>query len=309
MGSLGAWVVFFAVALVYLALQSVNRVLAGIALPFLVATTAKFFVTANNFVFRVCVTKPMQRGTGKTVTGDQLRLADRVIYYVHGYAEACSLVSLLAGEALEPSSTWIISVVQSFVMNLVARSYVFAMLTPYVPSRLRRVLRPGCSTHLRNQHRFTGSYPRFVAVLALLCARLAAFGTEKHPLFNNTCVAVVVAVFVFEVLQDVITYRTANLDFTKRYNWDDLPMLSTNQLCARDKNGVNPTRAGLYFHGVRPHYECVTWAGNVPLSLFGWTLITLILGTGFVVGVCETPMEPGFGQLLDGLVWSTPLKC
>ena len=81
------------------------------------------------------------------------------------------------------------------------------------------------------------------------------------------------------------------------------------QLFARDSRvGLNTSICSLGLHGVRISGPVIPLFGVVCTTIFTAFLLELLLGAGFIYGVCGNvvPMEDLW---IQGMVWTSPLSC
>jgi len=232
------------------------------------------------------------------------------IQIVHSYKESTVLISLLAGEAVTPGYTWIFSLLLGFGLHTIVRAGILTVLLgAFCPSWIRKRARPDCFSEFQNQVRFTSGYPRFVPVIGVAAARLISFGGSKPILFNDMCIAVFMTTLCLEVLGDLLAWKVRWPRWGHYYDFEGLDMFDMGHLFAADSEGVHVEHVALGFQGMRSHDGWFAALVMAPASYFSFTLITLLLGAGFVHGVCPDPLPPGLHQLLDGFIWQSPLRC
>mmetsp|Transcript_134614 Transcript_134614/g.429922 ORF Transcript_134614/g.429922 Transcript_134614/m.429922 type:complete len:705 (+) Transcript_134614:215-2329(+) len=311
LASLGAWILMYGVALCYLFLSAHSKLAASCALPIVATLCEHALVKCNGFMYMQLVCRPRNARSGRaTMNGDQRRVLDVGIQLAHAYKESTMLISLLGGEAATPDYTWIIALLQSFVINVIVRGRITTLLRgAFCPMWTRRFLTPTCFSELHTQVRFTSGYPRFVPVVGVAMARLLAFRGSKPMLFNQSCIALVCAALLFEALEDVLVWNVRWPSWGHYYDFERLDMFDIRHLFAFDCEGIHFEHVALGFHGMRSHDAWQTAAIMAPASYFSFTLITLLLGAGYVHGVCPDPFPSGVRQLVDGLIWQSPLRC
>uniref|UniRef100_A0A7S2FDJ7 Uncharacterized protein n=1 Tax=Alexandrium andersonii TaxID=327968 RepID=A0A7S2FDJ7_9DINO len=80
------------------------------------------------------------------------------------------------------------------------------------------------------------------------------------------------------------------------------------QVMGFDSNGIQPNIPAIGFSGIRfVQFRKIAFIMG-PSSLFGYTLLSLLLGAGFLHGACGSPIKEE-DRLIDGLIWWSPLRC
>ncbi len=84
--------------------------------------------------------------------------------------------------------------------------------------------------------------------------------------------------------------------------------LHPHQMLAVDKDGVRVASVPLSLHGMRL-MKFTDLAGTTAASCyFSEAMLTLLVGVGFVHGVCKEYL-PAELIFQDGLVWESPFRC
>jgi len=314
LGSFGSWIIMYLIALSYVQLSRKSAFGAALALPFMTSGCELVVATLNKAVYEKFVYRPRARSGSKAeVRGDQKSHMISVMMFTHSYAESTRLISFLADVALNPSYTWIAAYTLCFVLNIFQRTGYIVAMAMHVAPGTKKVVKLGASKVLHMEAKFSCGYPRFVAPIALIVSRLLVWGTSAPPLFNGQALGVVIFASVLEVVEDVIVQKELVLGMHPwkpkvKHLFDQMAALSPGQLCAVDSQGVHIERTSLAFHGMG-FLKTADVAGTMaPATYFSYTLLTLLLGAGFVHRVCPDPISSDLA-VIDGLCWQSPLRC
>lgn len=317
-GTFGTWAVLYAVALAFIAISKQSDFLASLMLPMLTSAVELCTVSGTVQLYSWLVFDPRIRaagreGNGPTMLGDQRELLVMPISFTHAYAEGTRLVSIITSTVTHPSWRWVAQLLACFLSNVVMRSTLGTeILMRALPSWCQCIFAPDAGTVLHNEAKLCFGYPRFISLLALAVANLILRGWAHWPLFNMHATLLVPCAILLELLEDaIVTSRLAlSLGWRQRMVpfYRDKNPLGISQIMGFDKGMKKSTGPAINFSGmrfVRFRLVVVAVAGS---SFFPYCLLTLLLGAGFLHGLCPEPIGEGH-RLLDGLVWITPLRC
>eukprot|EP00928_Gymnodinium_smaydae_P005811 TRINITY_DN11998_c1_g2_i1.p1 TRINITY_DN11998_c1_g2~~TRINITY_DN11998_c1_g2_i1.p1 ORF type:complete len:699 (+),score=33.52 TRINITY_DN11998_c1_g2_i1:98-2194(+) len=316
-GCFGNWMVFYAVGLLYVYISIMHEGLASICLPALVGVIELLTVAGTSCVYNHLVYKPrvLTRSSKGSVVGDQKLRFIVPICLTHAYAECARILCVFAVTVKNPHNPWILSLVSSLLWNVCARLYGSTFLASLIlPRRYCWIFAPDAGTVLHNEARLCFGYLRYVVLAVLAVSSILMNGFEVWPLFNASATLMVGVAFCVEIFEDFIVLYVSN--WASRRSWRSTlapfysaqDALSPLQVMSVNQKGVQMQHRSLAFEGMRniDFYAVVLCV--CPPVLFSYTLLTLLLGAGYIHGVCSTPM-PEDCRLLDGLVWSFPLRC
>mmetsp|Transcript_125944 Transcript_125944/g.305997 ORF Transcript_125944/g.305997 Transcript_125944/m.305997 type:complete len:680 (-) Transcript_125944:184-2223(-) len=317
-GTFGTWVVLYCVALFYIAALKWNKFLASLALPMLTSAVELGTVIGTMQLYNTLVYLPRVKvsETGEkspVMLGDQRELVILPISITHAYAEATRLVSLLVSTVTEPNWFWVAQLLGCFFFNISLRSTLLTeFLTRAMPAKWWCLLAPDSGTILHNEAKLCFGYPRFISLATLAIANLILSHGSCWPLFNMHATLLVVSAGVLEMLEDVVvTGRLASAMTWRRrmanfYRGEE--PFGNSQIMGYDRDGVQWNSPAIGFSGMRFVRSRVVVVAMAASSFFPYTLLTLLLGAGFVHRACESPISEE-NRLLDGLVWLSPLRC
>eukprot|EP00928_Gymnodinium_smaydae_P080277 TRINITY_DN64004_c0_g1_i1.p1 TRINITY_DN64004_c0_g1~~TRINITY_DN64004_c0_g1_i1.p1 ORF type:complete len:754 (+),score=47.84 TRINITY_DN64004_c0_g1_i1:79-2340(+) len=314
-GSLGSWIVLYSIALFYLFLSRYASVVAAILLPLMTTACEQLFASINQLVYnKVIFRVARSEGGRKQVMGYQRRHLVTVMMFTHAFAESTRLVSLIADEVREPGYAWITSLIMGLVIEVVIRTGnldYFKVI--WCPKRMRKYVKLSASKVLHNDCKFSMGYPRFVSTFAFLFAELLVFGPSGRRIFTNGVIVIVIVSLAVEVVTDAIVTKNLLLPLHPWRShvvdvYKPLSVVDPRQLFATDSNGLHIDRPSLGFHGMTSPTAAATISIMGPACYFSYCLYMLLLGAGFVHGVCDHVL-PDSLKLIDGLVWQTPLTC
>eukprot|EP00930_Biecheleria_cincta_P015166 TRINITY_DN12749_c0_g2_i1.p1 TRINITY_DN12749_c0_g2~~TRINITY_DN12749_c0_g2_i1.p1 ORF type:complete len:693 (+),score=71.85 TRINITY_DN12749_c0_g2_i1:49-2127(+) len=313
-GAFGNWMLMYAVALLYVSIASDAPILASILLPSATSLVEVGTVCLSTAAYRFLVQGPRFRNesANATVHGDQKLRFVVPLCLTRAYAEGARLMSIIAVVVTDPAAQWWWPILMSFAFNIAVRSFLaLYLVTSVLPRHWQWVVAPDAGTILHQEVRVMFGYPRFIVLFAYAASCLSLKGFHAWPFFSPQAGMAVVLAFAMEVLEDIIVIRQwlpsnhwrGNLrGFYRKYH-----PLSTVQTMSVDRDGVNEG-ISLGFTGMRRLHFAEAMLTVLPPALFAYTLLTLLLGAGYVHGVCDRPL-PAQCRLRDGLVWDAPLRC
>eukprot|EP00928_Gymnodinium_smaydae_P005810 TRINITY_DN11998_c1_g1_i1.p1 TRINITY_DN11998_c1_g1~~TRINITY_DN11998_c1_g1_i1.p1 ORF type:complete len:700 (+),score=49.39 TRINITY_DN11998_c1_g1_i1:109-2208(+) len=316
-GCFGNWMVFYAVGLLYVYISKTNESIASICLPAVVGLIELGTVAGTSFVYNHLVYRPrvLTRSVKGSVVGDQKLRLIVPICLTHAYAECARILCVFAVTVKNPHNPWILSLVSSLLWNVGARLYGSTFLASVLfPRRYCWIFAPDAGTVLHNEARLCFGYLRYVVLAVLAVSSILMNGFAVWPLFNASATFLVGVAFCAELLEDFIVLSISHWASTRSWRatlapfYSEQDPLSPLQVMSVNQKGVQMQHRSLAFEGMRniDFYAVVLCV--CPPVLFSYTLLTLLLGAGYVHGVCHTPM-PTDCRLLDGLFWSVPLAC
>jgi len=317
-GTFGTWLVLYGVSLAFVAMLKFSDVLASLALPVLSFAVELGTVCATVQLYEWLVYGPRSRAaetkqSGPAMLGDQRELLILPISITHAYAEGCRLVSLLASTVTHPSWLWVPQMLGCFLLNVILRSTLLTeVLSHVLPIRWRPLFAPDAGTSLLNEAKLCFGYPRFISLAGLAMANLIRHGWSRWPLFNMHATLLVACAALMEVLEDLVVTGNLAAAMTWRRRMASYyrarAALGTAQIMGFDREGVQSSGPAIGFSGMRFVRFRVVVVAVAASSFFPYTLLTLLLGAGFVHGACESPIGEE-SRILDGIIWRTPLRC
>lgn len=191
---------FFAFTAAYCALRHQTNVWVGLAMPAILSCYKMIGVAVvNNAFTRGYVTKKATRQAyAHSAQGD---LASAAIAGVQAHGEAARMVWILYGVVNEDSDSYweyLVPVVAGTIWNIVARTGVMDRLWDVLTCGW---LAPSRSRVLLHDSKSCMSYPRFVTIGAIFCARFCALG-EVLPDSQTSLGLALLAMLLAELLED-----------------------------------------------------------------------------------------------------------
>jgi len=307
-GTFGSWIAFYAVAMVFVFVVPVYPMTASFCLPFVTATVEAAFVAAGGLVYDVTIGE--SRRGGESFRGDQRMLSLSPLFLAHSFAESQKLCSLISAGVKKHGDGWIISVCTGLASNLLCRSdFARTLMARASPSWFtRNVLVLGVSRVLHSRLRFALSYPRFVVPLAILAMRLFQ---GKEALYDGTAFAILLSSLAAQVIEDFVMMR----QWLPVNSWvrelepfySEIQPESAYQLLHFDCRGT-ATGCARHLRNLRYLDFARTGGWLCPVILFPLCLLQLLLGPGYVIGICEAPLD-NRKLFAAALFWEAPLVC
>jgi len=174
------------------------------------------------------------------------------------------------------------------------------------------MIAPDAGTVLHNEVRVCFGYPRFVPLLALGLANLCMSGPASWPIFNFHATLLVAAAVLLEVAEDAVVASGVLRDESWKAKlapaYRGIDPLHPDLAIAVDRDGIQPSGPAISFSGMRVLRLRTVIYLMQPACYFGYCLLTLLLGAGFVHRACTSWIQEEH-RLVDGLVWWSPLRC
>jgi len=309
--TLGTWIFLYGISLVYVWMEMFSPEMAAVFLAFSTSATEKCVSKILNFSYTTFIYTPRSSINGsRTICGDQRRYLTIPVAMTHAYCEAVRLVSLLSVTVRSPSWAWLPSVLLNVGVNLMERTQLMLSMAVLILPWWDWMC-PGLSLVILHDVKLHTGYAQYVAVLALLVAEGISSGFSWTSVFNTHCIILIFCCILLEILEDVLVHVLPRSDYWRRRlspYYEQQPLLHPKQLLLMDHQGSNYKAAPLALHGQRsldlPEVFALMW----PSSLFTYVLMTLLLGAGYIHGVCDMPI-PKELRVVDALIWETPLRC
>uniref|UniRef100_A0A7S4R4L4 Uncharacterized protein n=1 Tax=Alexandrium monilatum TaxID=311494 RepID=A0A7S4R4L4_9DINO len=317
-GTFGTWLVLYGAALAFLSMSKWSPMVASTVLTLLTSAVELGTACGTVFLYDALVYGPRIRSRmgsrgGRAMLGDQRELLILPIAITHAYAEGCRLVSLLATTATQPSWIWVAQLLGCNLTNIVVRlTLPTELMSRVLPSCCQCLFAPDAGTGLLNEVKLCFGYPRFISLAALVVANFMRSGFSAWPLFNKHATLLVLCAPLTEAIEDfIVTSRLARcLSWKHRMSpyYHGMEPLGTGQLLGFDRNAKLSSGPAINFSGVRFVRFRVVVVAVAASSFFPYTLLTLLLGAGFVHGACSGPIGEE-DRIVDGLIWHSPLRC
>eukprot|EP00929_Paragymnodinium_shiwhaense_P041019 TRINITY_DN21335_c0_g2_i1.p1 TRINITY_DN21335_c0_g2~~TRINITY_DN21335_c0_g2_i1.p1 ORF type:complete len:675 (+),score=58.49 TRINITY_DN21335_c0_g2_i1:115-2139(+) len=312
-GTLGAWLIFYALILLFLYASSVAPIASMIIMPLATSATETGLVTLSTFMYTSWVYR-------KRLSGDQSMILSVLVCVLHGYAESARFASTLVSAASTGDYMFLIGATLGITLNSANRlgwsRRWFCLLADLLGfTRLRNILCPCAVARVHDEAKFHFGYVRFITPVAIMGADVVH---GRHLLFNMPALMCFVYTFFLEMLEDMIVHKELVPRAPSPKMFDELyssrETLHPKQLYVRTvrqqtDSSARPARAhALQLHGMRPIDFMSTGMAMSPTSLFTMCLLQLYMGAGFMAGVCESPIssEKRFEQ---AFIWERPFTC
>eukprot|EP00928_Gymnodinium_smaydae_P097143 TRINITY_DN8729_c0_g2_i1.p1 TRINITY_DN8729_c0_g2~~TRINITY_DN8729_c0_g2_i1.p1 ORF type:complete len:524 (-),score=22.81 TRINITY_DN8729_c0_g2_i1:268-1620(-) len=318
LGTFGTWVLLYGVSMLYIVVQQSSLVAASIFLPTITSLVEIGTLVSTVWIYRRLVYASRIHASGKLeqncgMQGDQKTVMLIVLCMTHAYSESTRLISLMVPVVKQPSWNFIFPMLACFLTNICLRCHLTSeMLSRTVSPSWWFLFLPDSGTFMLNEVKIYFGYPRFVNLAALAFSNLILHGFTTWPLFNLQSSVLVVLACALEVIEDLIVCHgrltpTSWMYKTSSY-YRGMHPLNLSQVMSFDKNQETPSGFAIGFNGMRHlPFRCVVVV-MMPSCMFGYSLMTLLLGAGFVHSACPTWIAEQ-GRLMDGLLWETPLRC
>ncbi|CAE6960231.1 hda-6 [Symbiodinium sp. CCMP2592] len=299
------------ISLAYVQMQMSSPQAAALFLAVSTSVTEKVVCRILNASYTTFIYTPRSSVNGsKSILGDQRRYLTVPVAMTHAYCEAVRLSSLLSVTVRSPSWAWLPSVLLNVSFNLMERTQLMMSLAVRILPWCDWMF-PGLSLVIMHDVRLHAGYAQHVAVLALLVAEIVSGGLGLTSVLNKQCVILIFCCLILEILEDVLVHVLPRSDYWRRRlspYYEQQPVLHPKQLLLMVHQGTNYEAAPLAPHGQRSLALGEVVALMWPSCLFTYFLMTLLLGAGYVHGVCDEPMPKEF-RALDALIWESPLLC
>ncbi|CAE7267638.1 CPK2 [Symbiodinium natans] len=309
--TLGTWIFLYGIALIYIYVQAASPQLAAVFLAFSTSGTEKCVSKVLNFSYTTFIYTPRCSINGsKDIRGDQRRFLTIPVAITHAYCEAVRLVSLLSVTVRNPGWEWLPSILLNTGVNLMERTQLMLSLAVRILPWCDWLC-PGLSVVILHDVKLHCGYAQYVAVLALLVAGAGYGGMSTASIFNVHGLLLIFCCILLEVMEDVLVHLLPRSDYWRRRlspYYEKQPLMHPKQLVLIDHQGSNFDAVPLALHGQRSLDLAEVCLLMWPSSLFTYVLMTLLLGAGYVHGVCDAPI-PRELRVLDALIWETPLRC
>jgi len=254
----------------------------------------------------------------------------------HMMVESTRLVSLMAQVLRKPSYGWVLSLALSTVLTLTMRTGAWKVAERKAKNALSQLCRGRDAEYILRYERVTYvhcrvlyTYPRFLIVVALAVSRLLVFGFKVHPFLSHACMVVAVFTLGSEIIGDLFCFLIAWLNNGKQTRtavlqtevgwflaggyhaqWDGIPN-SVKDFGIFDPLAtfLDVRTPGVRFAGSQ--LSSIWEEGTVGVIGMAYTycVMWLLVGAGFLHGYCETWVNDLGTQVIDGLVWESPLYC
>mmetsp|Transcript_150862 Transcript_150862/g.482977 ORF Transcript_150862/g.482977 Transcript_150862/m.482977 type:complete len:681 (-) Transcript_150862:543-2585(-) len=260
-GTLGAWLVFYGVALVFIKMSEWNQLAASLYLPAMTSAVEMGVMSISVWLYDILVHQPRMRCTKDGTSllhmaGDQKKTLILPVSMSHTFAEATRLVSLLVSTIKQPGWEFVPQLLVCFAVNVTLRSNLWTeAMCRLVPQRWWWLVAPDSGTFLLNEVKLCFGYPRFVAMAALAVSNVVTKGISVPPFFNMQAALLLVSAFFLEVLEDVVVTRgwltAESWSRTMIPYYRRLGVLSPWQVRGFDRDGVQPSGPAIGFSGMR----------------------------------------------------------
>ncbi|CAE7918930.1 hda-6 [Symbiodinium sp. KB8] len=309
--TLGTCILLYGIALAYVCMQVSFPQTAALFLAITTSVTEKIVSRIVNFSYTTLIYMPRSSVNGsKTIIGDQRRYLTVPVAMTHACCQAVRFVSLLSVTVRSPSWAWLPCVLLNVSVNLMERTQVLlSLLVRILP--WRDWMCPGLSLIILFDVKLHAGYAQYISVLGLLVAEMVSGGFKLTSVLNMQCVILICCCILLKILEDVLVHVLPRSDHWRRHlspYYEQQPVLHPKQMLLIDNQGVKYEAAPLSLHGQRSLALVEVMALMWPSSLFTYVLMTLLLGAGYIHGVCDVPI-PKEIQVLDALIWETPLRC
>jgi len=308
-GTFGSWLAFYGVAMVFVFAVPVYPTAASFCLPLLTGSVEAALIAAGSLVYDLALGG--SAGEGQTFRGDQRMLFLSPLFLAHSFAESQKLCSLISAGVKEPGNGWIVSLATGLASNLLSRSdFARAVVARASPAWFtRNVLVLGVSRLIQSRLRYSIGYPRFVVPFAIVVVRMVQ--GKEGVLFNGTALAVLLSSLATEAIEDFVMMRqwlpvnSWALELEPFYR--EIRSESAYQVLHFDCRG-RATGCARHLRNLR-HLDFVRTGGLMsPVVLFPLCLLQLLLGPGYVYGMCEAPLDNA-KLFATALIWEAPLSC
>mmetsp|Transcript_69811 Transcript_69811/g.160492 ORF Transcript_69811/g.160492 Transcript_69811/m.160492 type:complete len:400 (+) Transcript_69811:490-1689(+) len=248
--------------------------------------------------------------------GDESRALVFAISVVHSFAETCRLCSLIVGAILTGSFSWVGSCALAFGINLAIRHQWVRVAAAFFLQRCAPRLAPlvafTLADQIHAQVKTAFGYPRFAYPIALALVR-AAHGLS--PLHTKSALVCLVACILLEAIEDVIVHAGWLRHVTMPVYFDALDDEFESPFHPRRRTWLSPGEEGeqvrvecFGMQGVRRLSPSLVLAMVACVSFGFPLLLQVLLGVGFVDGVCSEPL-PASARQHQVLFWPSPLAC
>jgi len=330
--TLGVVYIYGVINIAYVALLGTGHGwLAALWLPCSVNVIEYGTVTLATWSYRTLVVGARTKAIG-SVAGDQRMFLIVIVMLAHGWAESTRLAAVCAGTIRSSDSwEWLMSLCVGVCLNVPSRTGWSMWLRGYFLKRLGRQ-RMSLGTAMGRLHantRRSCGYPRFASVMLFVATRFALHNdldpnSPRYAFFNQMFLTAYLAMLVFEVIEDVLVHITAPPPFMENhirhymsFSAYDLRQLLVLQWGTKDGEvkvvgwdaDARKPSCPLLLHGARV----------MPLSdLAGLTCVLanvttfsfeLMLGSGYVRGLCEQPLDSVGEAIMQWLRTDVPFPC
>lgn len=307
----GSWILLYFVSVLFMNLESYSRVWAAVFLAVATNLTEKIVSSVTTWLYTGLVYNVRSRPDGKGILGDQRKHLMLPVALTHSFCESARLVSLLSVTMCAGGWWWLLNIALNLSVNLLERSYGTRSLLTYFFPFLARWWLPGIGMVLHQEAKLWSGYAQYVSVLAFLMADVLS-GHWATSVFNTESICLMIASVLAELLEDfVISFRMRPNSYWRQALLEVYaahPILHPRQLLCIDKAGVTWGSPPLSLHGTGSLDLWEMAAFMLPATYFYLVLITLLLGAGYMHGVRTEPL-PADMRLVDGLSWTSPLRC
>lgn len=338
--SLGGWIYFYGVGIVYVLLTDLGLgSVANAGLPLACSFSEMGFVYVLQKSFTWWVYGKYKKTAGTSLEG----ILCSNIALVHVYAESVKLVATVSMAAyceetgLCDPYGWITSIYVSLVVATLSRygwaRFLVTRLLRIMSKKVAKELRPTAITKVHDEVRYLVGYIRFIVATGICLGNLIR--GREDVLFNSPALWCLVASFAAELTEDLLVYlevfpyppapaveQCAQMD---NFHPEQLYAFSSEELGAsistRRKSGKKAWKTGvnilatdgdyfprsLFLHGTRELTIFEMVHPTIVGSFFSLCLFQLVLGAGYVAGVCPLPLVPA-DRFKEALLWPLPLN-
>mmetsp|Transcript_65302 Transcript_65302/g.204630 ORF Transcript_65302/g.204630 Transcript_65302/m.204630 type:complete len:714 (+) Transcript_65302:66-2207(+) len=309
MGFSGSWAGFYGLAVAFNFAAPAYPELANLLLPLLNGVMESVIITATDKMYELTVNKA--RYEGRLIKGDQKMVFLFPIASTHAYAQAQKLCSLLINGVKDPEGlNWITSVAVGFVMTLMSRTDIMrGPASKVLPHWIVKRLVVGDAKVLHSRLRTAVSYPVFIVPVAIVISR--SIRGEEKVLYSDMALVILTTAFCVAVLEDVIIMRkwlpVNSWVLALEPFYKERRPGSTGQVLHFDCRG-RATTCARDLRNLRALGFLTTGGWMVGMLFFPLCLLQLLLGVGFVYGVCDTPLGNS-RSLKYAFFWTLPISC
>eukprot|EP00929_Paragymnodinium_shiwhaense_P103342 TRINITY_DN66798_c0_g1_i1.p1 TRINITY_DN66798_c0_g1~~TRINITY_DN66798_c0_g1_i1.p1 ORF type:complete len:695 (+),score=41.90 TRINITY_DN66798_c0_g1_i1:299-2086(+) len=311
-GTLGAWLIFYGVILLFLYASTSAPILSMILMPIATSATESGLVTLSTFMYTNWAYR-------KRLPGDQSMILSVLVCVLHGYAESSRLAATMVSAATTGDYMFFLGATVGVMVNAAHRLgwsrrclCLLAHRLGFI--KLRNLLCPSAVARVHDEAKFHFGYVRFITPMAIIGANIAR---QKPLLFNTPALACFIYTFVLEVLEDGIVHLQLLPCAPTPKMFDALyrsrEVLHPQQMYVHTAASTEPgqpatTAHALQLHAMRPIDFMSIGMAIAPTSFFTMCLLQLYMGAGFMAGVCSSPIssEDRFSQ---AVLWKRPLEC